>query len=478
MEMKDGKKAKKEMGKRVRSETDEIGNLSAPGKHPEENRPEKKRTAGKWLQRLCGWALLCLAAPALTLVFLLAVSRITRELILDHVQESIEWLTERGADVYFWNGNDRGTAGDYYIDGQWLDIALYLDEGEPVETVVDCPYYLNENGDMYVSLTELAEENGEISPNTSYARYWNGSAGMLRLLLLFWDLQGIFRFQSVVGLALLAVLSLLLWRKGEVCFLIALLAALWCTNAGMISANAFCAPSFLIMAGVMILVLLKEDARLAPLFLISGSLTACFENLCAETLTISMPLLLAMVLARRRGELLHARQFFRYAIRSCLLWGAGYLSAFLAKWALSLLVLGPDSLREVAESAEYRLFLDGSDTLGWLLGGILSPFTYLRPFSFTETWGQLIVALLAVALPVFCLLYLFGKRDASCTPASLFLIPAMIPILRFVVLYAHTYGHRYAVYRALLVLVVSLLCLFLESLRLPSGRRLNRKTGR
>ena len=129
----------------------------------------------------------------------------------------------------------------------------------------------------------------------------------------------------------------------------------------------------------------------------------------------------------------------------------------------------------VADSAEYRLFLGGGDTFHRIFIGLFHPFTYLRPFSWTDTWGQLLVAALAAAIPAFCLLYLFGKRSASCTPVSLLLIPAAIPFLRFVILNAHTWGHMRIVYRALLVAVTAVPCLALESLRLPAGKRLNRQ---
>lgn len=451
------------MGKKERNGEKENGNRLASEKMP----------PGKWFLRLGSWILLCFLAPALVFVFMLSVSRIPRELIWDNARESIGWILEKGTYTWFLNEDDRGTEIDSYFDAQLLDIAIYLDEGRPVETVVKCPYYLNE--ELYTALKDLMDKDGETASDTEYARYWNGTAGVLRLLLLFWDLSGIYRFQIFLGLALLAVILLLLWRKGEVSFLLAFLAGLWCVGADVISANVFCMPVFVIMAGMMILVLLKKDARLAPFFLLCGSFTACFDNLSAETLTVSMSLLLAMVLAYRRGELRRPGHFFRYGIRSCALWGTGYLSAFLFKWGLGCLILGPHSLQVVADSAEYRLFLGGGDTFQRILIGLFHPFTYLRPFSWTDTWGQLLVAALAAAIPAFCLLYLFGKRSASCTPVSLLLIPAAIPFLRFVILNAHTWGHMRIVYRALLVAVTAVLCLALESLRLPAGKRLNRQ---
>ncbi|MDO4294370.1 MAG: hypothetical protein Q4C65_14250 [Eubacteriales bacterium] len=413
------------------------------------------------------YLLLGLGISALTLALLMGAGRIPEEAIQENLRESADWLREKDRVIGLVNEKDFTSQVPYGFDAVWLGIAYRLDADGPLYAAVNAAYpgYDEEEETIFDGLWRAvaAPDASDAKQDVSYARYWQGMAGVLRVMLVFWNLQELYVVQAAVALLLLALLCFLLIKRREFAFLAAFLAGLWSVSAYAVPFCVFYMPVFLIMAGMMLVVLLKKDAGLFPFFWASGLLTACFDNLSAETLTVSVPLLLALILAWRRGELVKRAQVLRYSVLAGGLWTGGYALAFLLKWGLGYLVLGSSSLDSVKHHAARRIYNNAQQILAQIGQGFWRNLTRLKPFAYTDTYGGLLVTVLLIALAVFCVSYLYGKRDGASVPVCCLILPALIPFARFLVVNNHTADHAFMVYRSLLVTVLAALFFFLDS---------------
>lgn len=190
------------------------------------------------------------------------------------------------------NGNFRQVE-DHYADQIWLNIAWQMGAGNPFASVLDTGYY---DGGRFGTAAGLhqAVTRGQTA-NESYTRYWHGSAACLRLFHLVMDIQGIKIMGLLCVLVLIFATLRLLFREGHGDLGMCLLASLVAIQIWQVRLSFEYLPCFLICFGLCPAFLKLEkrgDTPLALLSVASGTMTAFFDFLTVETITILVPLIL------------------------------------------------------------------------------------------------------------------------------------------------------------------------------------------
>lgn len=413
------------------------------------------------------------------LLFLLATALIPQDALRDNAAKSAEYFHEA---TLFDNvvGDLENSKIDNYADCISTGIAWHFGEGEKYTAVISADYNLRPEENVNDSF--YREMQGEEVATENYSRYWHGSAGVIRFLLLFADIEAIRYAVATVGLLLNIVLVITLMRRKQVVLGVAYtlafllingIFALTCLEYAFIFLLMPVATMFLVTNGKMAK---KENVQTA--FMVIGMLTAFLDFLTAETLTFTVPFVIYYVTVCGSKNQSEAKQVRRrsdwiFLLKSGMAWCAGYAGMFLTKWGLSALVLGKDAFRASADMALERISGDVSLTsistgekanLGQRLQGIMQRNLGCLYWSKRDVKaGTIALITLIVILVSFTFWYMARKAKYEYDKAALLGVVALVPYLRFLVLSNHTFIHYFFTYRALLVTVMVLFYLIYES---------------
>ncbi len=413
------------------------------------------------------------------LLFMMATALIPQTAIRGNAEKSATYFYEN---ELFKNtvGNLENFKTDNYADCISTGIAWHFGEGNIFGAVISADY--NSCPEENVNDSFYREMQGEEVATENYSRYWHGSAGVIRLLLLFADIEVIRYVIATVGLLMNAALVIVLVRRKQVVLGAAYTLAFLLTNGIFALTCLEYAFIFLLMpVATMVLVTsgrMKKKENATTAFMVIGMLTAFFDFLTAETLTFTVPFVMYYIMAcasRKQSETkkVQRRKDWIFLLKSGMAWCAGYGGMFLTKWGLSSLVLGKDAFRASADMAWERIGGDVSLTLvstgekanlGQRLQGIIQRnlgCMYWSPQGVKA--GTILLITLIVLSASFIFWYMARKAKYEYDTAALLGVVALVPYLRFFVLSNHSYIHYFFTYRALLVTVVVLFYFIYET---------------
>ncbi|MBR5089854.1 MAG: hypothetical protein IK093_10550, partial [Ruminiclostridium sp.] len=194
-----------------------------------------------------------------------------------------------------------------------------------------------------------------------------------------------------------------------------------------------------------ILTIRGKETVLPAVFMVCGMMTCFFDFLTCETLTLLMPLLFSIYVRRRRTKTI-AKENGGYALKNCILWGIGYVGMWLTKWLLAAFVLGEDVTPYIAGKLTERI----SDTKGesvflYMFGGIWRNMTCLFP-ACLGVIGIMITIVIIIGIVLICIFY--HKKGADKGSVILYAALGLIPYIRYIAIYNHSYLHFFFTYRA------------------------------
>ena len=359
---------------------------------------------------------------------------------------------------------------DNYADQIWTNISWYMGCGNPFHSVLDTKYY--DGGNYFTSAGLYMGITREHDANVDYTRYWHGTAGLIRMLHLFMDIQGVRKLGMFCLLLLVAKTILTLCRMGHWDLGLCVLASLLAVQFGNLRLSVEYLPSFLICFSLCPAFLRKEqkgDFYLHVLGVISGTLTAFFDFLTTETVTILIPLILVIAIRSRERRLGSPRQVMKTLAGTGLCWGAAYAGTFLAKWIAVSLATGADHIQDAWSFAENRI--SGVVSVGQvqrvpgLVMALGANFTALfegtSRTEFRRAFGYL--AIILVAIVIVYRVYRVRKKIHPGT--GFLLLLGCVVFLRYAVLANHSYMHAFFTYRALASTILAVLSALVINLR-------------
>ncbi|MBR4581354.1 MAG: hypothetical protein IKO32_08980 [Lachnospiraceae bacterium] len=446
---------------------------------------------------------------------LLVSSLIPQDKILKHAEESALYFESKELFEYMVPKQD-AVKRDNYADCITFDIAYHLGNTKQIEgtdrsnafvRILEARYTRDEDENVDDGFKRAVTE-GAVG-NQTYSRYWHGGAAVVRLLLSFFDVSRMRVLFFVTGILLnLAWVVYLVIRKD---FLLAI-SFLCGITAGKILFGYTCFEyafvclfvtvfSFLVyfaMQGEKGPEIVSNEAKrkgilpVEALFLSAGILTCFFDFLTAETAVLTIPAFVAVYCLENRKKSPFTVKYssakdekkespWIFLLRIALCWFVGYALMFGLKWGLSALVLGPEEAASAFTSVAERTVGDVHETLN-----LASPtvgfakrveMIFLRNFSClysipndTKTSVSTII-ILGIPMILYIIWFFFrdkenihekkGKKDFSFLP--LYLVIALIPVLRFLVLSNHAYLHYFFTYRALMADAMIFTYIFLQT---------------
>lgn len=397
------------------------------------------------------------AAIALLWGALILTSLIPNESIKDNMLKSAESYIDPDP-FSFENGKKYNAVSDNYADVILQNILWNINSDDPFVSSLDTKYF---DGDEFgVNWGYYATING-YQPNTDYSRYWHGSVVFIRPLMLFTDVKGVklIGFSAAVLLAL-TVCGLLLRKKqyfAAAAFALSLIfVQFW---------NIRYSLEYLPMMNIALIACIcfvclekKGDSALTVLSVIFGAMTAFFDFLTVETLSILLPLLIIFIIREQENRLGQLRDSLLLSVKCGCCWAAAYAGTFLVKWTAATAVTGENKFAAALTSAEKR-FIGTAEELPFFKQLIFAPLANLSTMFGGEVrvdGEKIIVGLLLTAL-VFGGIYFIFRRHRVNKPITIIcLILGLLPYLRYMVLNNHSYLHEFFTYRAQAASVLAL----------------------
>ncbi len=402
---------------------------------------------------LISYILKYIAAVSLLTVLLFVSALIPRKMLQSNLLSSARFLCEGEMFAEVWEGVP-ASEYDRYADSILLNIAWNYDSEHPVRSVMESSYYhsdtQNENLNLFDAVTEDLDDNYE------YLRYWHGSIVLVRPLLMIMPIQGMYILLGAILLILSLTLIWRLIRKKEVALATGLSLGLILTYSWFVP---FCLEyiwTFLIMLTVSHLILHKDmdDRKFLTIFMISGIVTAYMDFLTTETLTLTVPLLIAVKIRAREDDRI-------FALKSAIGWGVGYVGMFALKWALAAVFLGPDAVSSVLTHAEERtggLVLD--EAYFRFLGPIGKNLLTMLPFSL-GTAG--IAAGCVLIFACIYIGYVYHGKSIRLKAMLIYGLIAFVPIIRYLAIRNHSVIHYFFTFRALMAVILALVMILYEA---------------
>lgn len=406
------------------------------------------------------WVLSFLCLTFIEIILLAAIATIPRAAIYKSTKESADYFMEKDV-FYHANSADSASYIDHYADSILLNILYNYDSSKPISSALKASYYFsdiqNENDNLLTSVTTNPETTYD------YFRYWHGSAILVRPLLTFMNIKQIYILYAIILILLFITLIIMLCRNNHIACAVSFIISLITVSPWYIPMSLEYIWCFLIML-ISSICLIKRYNRKhcvsALYFLIIGNITAYFDFLTTETLTLLVPLSLLLVIMHKNNQLTNIKAGFKLFIYNSIGWGIGYISSWIAKWTITSIVLHKNIFKEALSSASSRVYESAGSLKGipLAINALLRNISCILPFNFIKEKGYMYaIGLFVVIVAVY---YLYRKIDKKNFMPKLFMIIYCIPYIRYIILANHSFIHYFFTYRAQFASIFCLCMIF------------------
>ena len=392
---------------------------------------------------------------------LVLVALIPQNAIRGNVRESAEYLCEGELFGMAVDGV-KGSEIDRYADSILLAIAYQYDASQPLKSVMWSSYYYtpyeNENENLLHAVTEGKKANRQ------YLRYWHGSNTVVRPLLVFFSLKQIYRVNGIILAALGLFLMTLLVKNKAYGPAIGVLAGLIMTSSWFVPLSLEYTFTCLLMLVISIvgvkLTLQGKEKHLGILFMVGGMVCAYMDFLTTETLSLTVPLLLVLWVFFHKNSQVSRTQVLKEASKITIAWGFGYVGMWVMKWVMASLILGENVMPYVTGHIGERLYGDiGVGLLTYIRGAITRNIGCLFPLEYGE-----IGVLFSIFLVLFAFYtgYVYHGKHICGWHILMYMLPGLVPYIRYLVLHNHSYLHCFFTYRAQMATVLAIVLIVEE----------------
>ena len=413
-------------------------------------------------QKFIRFALILLASVITGLGLLWNAAQIPQEKLRDHELESAEYFLAHDSMQPNLIEDQDNTKRDFYADSIWLSIAYGYDGS--LKSVISSKYADVEDESSGVSLQK--QLNGELEANTEYSRYWHGALIFMRPLLTVMNVRQIYVLNTViiVALMLLIIVMLIMHReyRGAGIYIMTMIAML-AFFAGTSLEYSYAVILMELVSIASLILTWKGKRRVLPyLFFFSGILVNYLDFMTAETITLTVPLLLSLWLQRGRKMSLAS---FKKTLHLIFFWLIGYVLMWAAKWFIALIALGGGTLGALGNQMGQRSFkAEMGLSIFEMLGQVFKlNIGSLFPFCLDE--GFAMVCMIAIILAIILNLYNMQQNLRGVWVLSVLAV-GLVPILRSLIMIEHEWQHFFFTYRAFgASLMAILMIIFAASVR-------------
>lgn len=318
---------------------------------------------------------------------------------------------------------------------------------------------LSEKGPLYNAMAMIDDEGNH------YARYWHGYAGVIRLLLTFFDCKEIKFLSFIFQLFLLFMVAIAVYSKEGIKFVLLLITQYILLMPLAVSVSMVFAFSIdIALIGVLFYSYrknrLENIGKLCYFFCVLGILTCFFEELVFGVLTWGIVIFWAIIFD---GKNVPVKRNILRVVSSGLSWMWGYGAVWFLKWVFASVVMRENiilnGIGSVTERSSSNNSLDDVKISG--IGRLLDRFNALGENYKYYCYAVFFAVLALWAIWLICKLCRSGMVIDNRIP-SLGLI-AIAPAVWYFILANHTLGHRFMTYRIWNTAIISVLAIIMIS---------------
>lgn len=407
------------------------------------------------MKKVIGYISILVGMPVVGVLLLLAVHFLPTAAMREHVYDSKELLMKEFADEEVIDGYPATLTGSF-TDCLMLEHAVY--DGSHSAFMQSMRMYRSESyydgvdesiwhpGESLIDYLEGKEAEREVE----YSRYWHGYLVVLKPLLLITSVGSIRMLNASVQLLLVGICLILMERRRHTELALGFLGSipfLFFLSSFSSLSQSVCLYLLLLELVVMLCLdnRLEQKKWYLFFFLISGMLTAYFDFLTYPLVTLGYPLVVYFSLHSRKG-----RDMWKRLICFSWNWGIGYLFMWSAKWILSDLLTGSNTIADAFSTILARTGIAGGQNSagGFLQIVRLNIGAYLN-FGFL---------LFVLVLGVMELLFLVRKKGKLCLNNALpYLLIACAPFVWWMAAANHSEEHWMYTCRIFAISVFSIL---------------------
>lgn len=366
----------------------------------------------------------------------------------------------------FYQSAGRNTVTDNYADVILLNVLWNIKSDDAFVSSLDTKHYDGDDG-----VTDRGENYGLFSavfedtpPNTDYSRYWHGSVIFIRPLMLLGDVRVVKLAGIIFALLFLIIDCIMLIKRGQKFGAAALVISFAAVQMYNIRLSLEYMPTVLICLGMLPFFVCLEkrgDVPLSVLSVICGTMTAFFDFLTTETLTILIPLIIIMMTRKNEGRFEGFKRELVTSAKCGVSWACAYLCTFLVKWTAASIVTGENKFIAAIFSAEVRVNGEAEE-LSPVMQMIFAPLANISAMfgGYERVSPANIIAGLFITVAISAgIFFIFrrGEKGSGKGFVWLMLVLGLVPYLRYIVLNNHSYLHEFFTYRAQAASVLALM---------------------
>lgn len=409
------------------------------------------------IKELIKYIIIFFSIIILCVSLLVVTAKIPKESIEKNIEESTPYLS-KNSEINYIKRKHPFMWLHIYADEMLLNITYNIDTDKPLESVLEAKYF--DNG--LASLRKQMEDKSQVA-NTEYIRYWHGSMIFIRPMLTIFNIHQIYIVNAIIMAMLTIALLVILFKKKQKLLAFLFIIAFIMTGSIFVP---FCLEYtwvYMIMLITSIIAVLIEKKKngnknLKVMFFITGMLTCFFDFLSAELITILVPLTLILSIRYKEKRLGNLKENLKFLISSIILWGIGYFGMWIAKWILASIVLNVNALDFVVDKALVRVngTYEFENISEIYKEAIPKNIFSLFPFNLIKD-KLLLVYFFVIAVIAFLILKKNKKELKNIIP---FLLIAVIPYVRYLVLANHSYRHYFFTFREQFSTIICIILIF------------------
>lgn len=306
-----------------------------------------------------------------------------------------------------------------------------------------------------------------------YHRYWNGYAAISRPLLVFMPYRDLRMLTFNLMAGLFVALGHKLARDFGLKFAFAALLPFYFVNyAGFFMLWTKAASWAVMLGAALYFAYARRPYERDPLFgfFVVGALTAYFDLLTTPLMVFGVPAYVYFFYLWKRGDAPVGRDLVLRLVAIGGFWFAGYAGLWMAKFALSALVVGPGAIAEIVSAAANRINGDWDSVKHFLGAATLENLEAFKPI-----WG------VATLVTFFILPFASARRRMAALSlarrAPVFAALGLAPFVWFEILSNHSQIHGLFTHANLVLTLIPLsLVLFGETARFTGAEAAPHRT--
>lgn len=408
---------------------------------------------------------ICMVIIFFSILYITAL--IPKELIFKKISESAEILNEEGGS-YYYHINGRDIQIDNYTDAIMLNNVYSVDNNNIVESIIKCRRNYNygittrilgeKSGNLFNEdpVQELLDTiNKENITSHEYARYWHGYMGILRPMLIFFNITQIRIIFEIILLISLAILAFYIYKKENKILSILMIFTFLAMDIFEFIKNIHGVIVIIIAIITSIFIANKKinEKNIKFILFIIGGLTAYLDFLSTPLITVLFPITIYFIINKKEN----LEVAFKETVLMCFFWWIGYFGIWISKWIINDCIYNSNLIMLSLNQIFFRI------NSKELVGNTNVPIRALiRNINCATNWitiGILIISVLNFYKELIC------KNLKGCLKKYkiIYIIITIAPILWYLGISNHSCQHFFFTYKLLIVTLFGIVCICFDN---------------